>query len=153
MSERNRAGIQHLAFAYDSVDPEDISYANQRGIPLGEGQHNFHMHVYFPTAQWKLRDTGEWLTVAEKGHVTMFDDPEVRALAASYGDPDLLFRYEWNPSIPGVNVGGEYEKDFAQDPWNWIMAEWEQIQAGAYEYFVEDYSLDNPVAALDADRP
>ena len=152
-SERNRAGIQHLAFAYDSVDPEDISYANQRGIPLGEGQHNFHMHVYFPTAQWKLRDTGEWLTVAEKGHVTMFDDPEVRALAASYGDPDLLFRYEWNPSIPGVNVGGEYEKDFAQDPWNWIMAEWEQIQAGAYEYFVEDYSLDNPVAALDADRP
>ena len=83
----------------------------------------------------------------------MFDDPEVRALAASYGDPDLLFRYEWNPSIPGVNVGGEYEKDFAQDPWNWIMAEWEQIQAGAYEYFVEDYSLDNPVAALDADRP
>ena len=153
LSERNRAGIQHLAFSYDSDNPEDLAYAQEQGIPLGRGQHTSHMHNYFPTAQWKLRDTGEWLTVAEKGHVTMFDDPEVRALAASYGDPDLLFRYEWNPSIPGVNVGGEYEKDFAQDPWNWIMAEWEQIQAGAYEYFVEDYSLDNPVAALDADRP
>jgi hypothetical protein len=152
-SERNRAGIQHLAFSYDSDDPEDLAYAEQRGIPLGDGQHNSHMHVYFPTIQWKLRDTGEWLTVGEKGYVTMFDDPEVRALAARYGGPDLLFRYEWNPSIPGVNVGGEYEKDFAQDPWNWIMAEWEQIQAGTYEYFVEDYSLDNPVAALDAGRP
>ena len=153
LSERNRAGIQHLAFSYDSDNPEDLAYAREQDIPLGRGQHTSHMHNYFPTVQWRLRDTGEWIAIAEKGYVTMFDDPEVRALAARYGDPELLFRYEWNPSIPGVNVGGEYEKDFAQDPWNWIMAEWEQIQAGAYEYFVEDYSLDNPVAALDADRP
>ena len=152
-SERNRAGIQHLAFAYDSVDPEDLAYAEQRGIPLGEGQHNSHMHVYFPTIQWKLRDTGEWLTVGEKGYVTMFDDPEVRALAARYGDPDLIFRYEWIPSIPGINTEGNYENDFARDPWGWIMSEWQRIQEGTYEYFVEDYSQEEPVAALHSGRP
>ena len=152
-SERNRAGIQHLAFAYNSTDPEDLAYAEERGIPLGDGQHNFHMHVYFPTVQWKLRDTGEWLTVATKGYVRMFDDPEIRALAASYGDPDLLFRYEWIPSVPGINMPGNYENDFARDPWGWIMSEWQRIQEGTYEYFVEDYSQDEPVAALHSGRP
>ncbi len=141
LSERNRAGVQHLAFSYDSNDPEDLAYAEAKGIPpLGKGIHTSHMHVYFPTVQWKLRDTGEWITVGEKGYVKMFDDPEVRALASRYGDPELIFRYEWNPSIPGINVPGNYEKDFAPDPWGWLMTEWERIQEGTYQYFVEDYT-------------
>ena len=151
-SERNRAGVQHLAFAYSSEDAEDMAYAKQKGVPLGNS-HNFHMHVYFPTVRWKLRDTGEWLTVSEKGYVTMFDDREVRALAARYGDPNLIFRYEWIPSIPGINVEGDYEKDFVPDPWGWMMSEWQRIQEGTYEYFVEDYSQDEPVAALHSGRP
>ncbi|MBI4442084.1 MAG: hypothetical protein HY649_01770 [Acidobacteria bacterium] len=152
-SERNRAGIQHLAFGYNSEDLEDLAYAKQKGVPLGEGQHNFHMHVYFPTVKWKLRDTGEWVTVADKGHVTMYDDPEVRALASRYGDPDLIFRVEWVPSIPGVNVPGDYQKDFAADPWGWLMAEWKRIQEGTYAYFVDDYSLENRQVAQISDRP
>ena len=153
LSERNRAGIQHLAFSYDSDDPEDLTYAREKGIPLGSGEHTSHMHNYFPTARWQLRDTGEWLTVAEKGYVRMFDNPEVRALAARYGDPELIFRYEWIPSVPGINTGGSYENDYAGDPWGWIMAEWTRIQEGTYEYFVDDYALDNQQAALDAGRP
>ena len=153
LSERQRAGVQHLAFSYDSDDPEDLAYAKERGIPLGGGEHTAHMHNYFATVQWKLRDTGEWLTLGEKGYVTMFDDPEVRALASRYGDPEVLFRYEWIPSIPGVNVEGDYTNDFAQDPWGWIMSEWKQIQEGTYQYFVEDYTLGNQQAALTADRP
>ncbi|MBI4442085.1 MAG: hypothetical protein HY649_01775 [Acidobacteria bacterium] len=152
-SERNRAGIQHLAFSYDSTDPEDVAYAKEKGVPLGEGQHNFHMHVYFPTVKWKLRDTGEWITPADKGHVTMYDDPEVRALASRYGDPDLIFRLEWIPSIPGVNVAGDYQKDFAADPWGWLMAEWKQIQGGTYQYFLDDYKLDNQQVANNSDHP
>ena len=143
LSERQRAGVQHLAFSYDSDDPEDLAYAKERGIPLGGGEHTAHMHNYFATVQWKLRDTGEWLTLGEKGYVTMFDDPEVRALASRYGDPEVLFRYEWIPSIPGVNVEGDYTNDFARDPWSWIMSEWQQIQASTYQYFVEDYALGN----------
>ena len=152
-SERNRAGVQHLAFAYSSEDPEDLAYAQEKGIPLGNGEHTSHMHNYFPSVQWRLRDTGEWLMVAEKGYVAMFDDPEVRAMAARYGDPELIFRYEWIPSVPGINMPGNYENDYARDPWGWIMSEWQQIQAGTYDYFVDDYSSGGEVAALDAGRP
>jgi hypothetical protein len=151
-SERNRAGIQHLAFSFDSNDPGDLAYAQQRGVPLGSGQHTAHMHNYFPTAKWKLRDTGEWVTVADKGYVKMFDDPEVRALAARYGDPDLIFRYEWIPSMPGINVQGDYKKDFALDPWQWTINEWKQIQDGTFKYYVDDYSLMKQVAQ-NASRP
>ncbi len=152
-SERNRAGVQHLAFSYDSTDPEDLAYAEQRGIPLGHGEHTAHMHNYFATVKWKLRDTGEWVTVADKGYVKMFDDPEIRALAARYGDPNLVFRYEWIPGIPGINVEGDYKKDFAPDPWGWFMAEWKRIQDGTYRYFVDDYSLPNAQTAQNADHP
>lgn len=155
-SERNRAGVQHLAFSYDTYGgfgadaPEDLAYAKQRGIPLGEGQHTAHMHNYLLTVKWKLRDTGEWVSIAEKGYVKMFDDPEVRALAARYGDPNLIFRYEWIPSIPGINVPGDYKKDFAPDTWAWLMAEWKRIQDGTYQCFVEDYSLDHQQAPQNA---
>ncbi|MBI4456752.1 MAG: hypothetical protein HY644_12750, partial [Acidobacteria bacterium] len=60
------------------------------------------------------------------------------------GDPDLIFRYEWIPSIPGVNVAGDYQQDYASDPWNWMLKEWEKIRAGTYEYYVEGYSLKGP---------
>jgi hypothetical protein len=148
--ERNRAGIQHLAFSYSSNDPADLAYASEKGIPLGIA-HTAHMHAYFPTVRWQLRDTGEWITISEKGHLNAFEDPEVRALAAQYGDPDLIFRYEWIPSLPGINTPGDYEKDYAPDPWSWIMDEWERIQAGTYEYFVEDYSLEANLE-LDVER-
>jgi hypothetical protein len=110
------------------------------------------MHVYFPTVQWKLRDTGEWITIADKGYVKAFDDPEVRALASRYGDPEQVFRYEWIPQIPGINAPGDYEKDFAQDPWAAMMAQWKQIQDGTYAYFIEDYATESKEMAQNADR-
>lgn len=137
--ERDRAGVQHFAFSHParSEDPRDIEYAQKNGIPL---EHTAHIHNYFPTVRWRLRDTGEWITIAEKGYVKAFDNPEVRALAAKYGSLDLIFRYEWVPSIPGINVPGDYERDYGSDPWRWIVQEWEKIRAGTYEHYVQDYS-------------
>ena len=83
----------------------------------------------------------------------MFDDPEIRALASRYGDPDLIFRYEWIPSLPGINVPGDYKKDFAPDPWAWMMAEWKKIQDGTYAHFVDDYTLTKKQVAENAGRP
>ena len=141
--ERERAGVQHLAFGgYPTSDPKDREYAEEHGIPAG---HTAHMHLYFSTVKWKLRDTEEWISIAEKGHVQAFDDPEVRALASKYGDPELIFRYEWIPAIPGLNVAGDYESEYASDPWKWIMEQWQAISAGTYEYYVEDYSLEGPL--------
>jgi hypothetical protein len=140
LSERNRAGVQHFSFSHPAQrdDPRDRAYAEAAGLPL---DHTAHMHVYFPTIRWRLADTGEWITIADKGYVTAFDDPEVRALAARYGDPALLFRYEWIPGIPGINLPGDHDRDYGRDPWTWLMKEWEQIRSGAYAYYVDDYAL------------
>jgi len=152
INERNRAGVQHFAFSYGGTDPEDVAYAKERGIPVG-GSHTAHMHNYFGTVKWKLRDTGEWITIGEKGYVKAYDDPEVRALAARYGDPALVFRYEWIPSLPGINTPGDYQKDFAKDPWAWYMKEWKQIQDGTYAHYVEDYAPTNKQVAENGGQP
>lgn len=141
MAERNRAGVQHFSYSHPAsrrMDPEDVAYANANGLPL---KHTMHMHVYFPTVRYKLADTGEWITMTDKGILSPLSDPEVRALASKYGDPNLLLRYEWIPEIPGINAPGDYEKDYAADPWGHIMKEWAKIQAGTYEYFGSDYTL------------
>ncbi|OFV96187.1 MAG: hypothetical protein A3F68_04995 [Acidobacteria bacterium RIFCSPLOWO2_12_FULL_54_10] len=139
MSERNRAGVQHFSYSHPAKEenPKDEAYANAEGLPL---KHTMHMHTFFSTVRWKLADTGEWITVSDKGWLKAFDDPEVRALAAKYGDPKDLFRYEWIPAIPGVNVAGEHERDYGKDPWGYLMKEWAKIQAGTYEYYVDDYA-------------
>jgi hypothetical protein len=140
--DRNRAGVQHLSFSYGSFDPEDIAYAKKQGIPFnGTDVHTAHMHDYFPTIRWKLRDTGEWITVSDKGFVQIFNDPELRALASQYGDPELIFRYEWIPALPGINVPGDYNKEFAPDPWAYIQKEWAGIKEGKNPYFIENYTL------------
>ena len=35
------------------------------------------------------------------------DDPEVRALASRYGDPDYLLAEDWIPEVPGINAPGD----------------------------------------------
>ncbi len=149
LSERNRAGAQHFSFSYPSStlgtpeDKRDADYAAREGLP---NDHTAHMHVYFTTVKWKMADTGEWITISENGNVKAFEDPEVRALAARYGDPALIFRYEWVPGIPGINAPGDEQKDYGADPWTWIMQEWAEIQKGTYAHFVEDYQM-KPVTA------
>jgi hypothetical protein len=133
--ERNRAGVQHMSFSspggfgYDA-DPQDVAYAAKIGVPL---RHTAHMHIYFPTVKWRLRDTGEVMTVVNKGRMAALDNPEVRALAARYGDPDTLLSHDWVPAIPGVNVKGSYEQDYAKDPWAYLTGLWSRIRGGTYE--------------------
>ncbi|MFT5138947.1 MAG: hypothetical protein ACI9CB_000576 [Rhodothermales bacterium] len=161
--ERERAGVQHLSFTGASgmldfkrsaveqavkdgkdnvgifrTDPALLMYAFENELPTG---HTSHIHNYFATIKWKLRDTGEWITISEKGRPSAFDNPEIRALASKYGDPDTIFSYDWIPAIPGVNVKGNYKQDYADDPWAWVSKEWEQIKDGTYEFFVAGYSM------------
>jgi hypothetical protein len=142
LTERNRAGVQHFSFAHPARTDADRAYARAAGLPL---DHTAHMHVYFPTVRWRLADTGEWVTIAEHGYLNAFDDAEVRALAARYGDPALIFRYEWIPGMPGINVPGDYRREYGDNPWRWLMKEWEQIKAGTYAHYVDDYRLQPPL--------
>jgi hypothetical protein len=158
--ERERAGVIHFAFVginhlavkRDVVQkalktggkvgflnsfPDALEYGYQHKLPIG---HTGHIHNYFPTIRWRLRDTGEWITISDKGRPTAFDNPEVRALAAKYGDPDVIFRYDWIPGIPGVNVAGDVQA-FNRDPWAWVAMEWKQMKNGTYKFFVDDYQM------------
>ncbi len=51
-----------------------------------------------------------------KGHLTALDDPQVRQEAAKYGDPDKLLQENRIPAIPGINVPGDYRRDYAGGP-------------------------------------
>jgi hypothetical protein len=53
---------------------------------------NFFYHVNFEVDGEKLVD---------RGRLTVLDDPEVRRVAAKYGDPDELLREDWIPEFDG----------------------------------------------------
>ncbi len=70
-----------------------------------------------------MRDTGEWIKIIDRGRITILDDPEVRKVAAKYGDRDELLKEEWFPAIPGINYPGDYMRDYGQDPASWVKKE------------------------------
>jgi hypothetical protein len=111
--ERRRSGIIHLGFGTLWRAPEE-AWAGERGILYG----HLHVHLLFPTFD-VISPNGEVTRIIDRGRVTALDDPEVRAVAAKYGDPDELLRYEWEAPIPGINVPGSYE-DYARDPAEYI---------------------------------
>lgn len=53
--------------------------------------------------------------IVENGHLMLLDDPEIRRIAAKYGDPDELLREEWvpdyeaDPSIKGYYTKQQFE--------------------------------------------
>jgi hypothetical protein len=113
LPETTRAGIIHFGFGSRRhyVD-EHMQYAEENDLPLG----HIHVHNYFNTMDIKRRSTGDWHRVLERGRLQALDDPEVRAVATKYGNPDELLSYDWVPPLPGINCEGEFEADYAPDP-------------------------------------
>lgn len=118
MPEYNRSGVLHLGFgSVGAVHTEEIvNYADQHDIPLG----HIHVHNYFATFEIQLRGTNKWIKIVDKGRPTALDDPHVRAKAAEHGDPDELLEFDWRPRLPGINSPGDYEKDYAPDPAEYV---------------------------------
>lgn len=111
-SERNRSGIFHQGFGARVHGKEFMEYAKEHNLPLG----HIHVQNYFTNYEIKLRGSGHWLKIVDKGHLTSLDDPKIRALAVKYGDPDQLLKEVWVPPLPGINCEGDYLKDYAPDP-------------------------------------
>ncbi|MBI4445531.1 MAG: hypothetical protein HY645_06425 [Acidobacteria bacterium] len=116
LEERRRSGVIHLGFG--NALWENNVWGDQNKLPSS----HYHLHLYFATVTARLRN-GKEAMIMDKGHLTALDDPEVRQVAAKYGDPDQLLREDWIPAIPGINVPGDYWKDYAQDPWSWVQKE------------------------------
>ena len=125
--ERGRSGIIHLGFG--TILQEDSAFAREKGIPAGHR----HLHLYFSTMTVTTRDDRQ-VKLIDKGRLTVLDDPEVRQLAAKYGDPDELLREDWIPAFPGINVPGDYLKDYAHDPSKWMTKEHREAYSNIIDY-------------------
>jgi len=112
LGERNRAGIFHMGIGSRRGSKDHLAYANKHDAPLG----HIHVHNYFATFEVELEGSGCWHKVVDKGWLTAMSDPEIRAIASHYGDPDELLSYDWVPPLPGINCEGDYMRDYAPNP-------------------------------------
>jgi hypothetical protein len=134
--ERNRSGVFHFGLGFESLDKEARAFCDANDLPC---DHAWHIHNYFITYAAKLRDENQTVNIVDRGRLSTLDNAEVRALASRYGDPDLILREEWIPGMPGINEPGDYQKDYARDPWSWIRKSGEQIEKGTYKYLLDSY--------------
>jgi len=141
LSERNAGGVIHWSFGTEvqngpepgntMMSPISVEFAEANQLPVG---HAMHHHTLLPTYQVRLRDTGNWVSLIEHGTIQTYFDPEVRALASRYGNPDDLLRRDWIPEIPGITVPGDYDKDYAVDPGSYWVNWAHSIQDGTNKY-------------------
>ena len=113
--ERRRSGIVHIGFGTRWRGSEEV-WAGERGLLYG----HLHVHLFFPTMT-VTTTSGKEIPVITHGHLAALDDPEVRDLAATYGDPDLVLAAGWGPGVPGIDAPGSYD-DYARDPARVIYA-------------------------------
>jgi hypothetical protein len=140
ISERNNAGVLHWGFGHNMLHgpegptlPKDwIEFAKKNNLP---DDHGWHIHNLLPTYRVRIRGAKNvWLTLIDKGDLTAYRSPEIRALASRYGKPEEVLNDDWSPHLPGINAPGRYE-DYAKDPWKTISGVIQKIDAGNYEYF------------------
>ncbi|MEV7005115.1 hypothetical protein [Streptosporangium sp. NPDC051022] len=115
--ERTRSGIVHIGFG--SIISSDFErQAAREDLTIG----HWHVHLNYPTYVAEGTPDGDRLVI-ENGRLKALDDPEIRRLAERFGDPDELLREDWIPAVPGLNIPGDYDRDYAGDPMDFTMTE------------------------------
>jgi hypothetical protein len=144
LSERNAGGVIHWSFGSEvkmgpekdkeksARSPESVEFGKKHRLPIGHAMHN---HNLLPTYQIRLRDSGNWETIIEHGQILASNDPEVRALASRYGDPDEILQRDWIPELPGITVPGNYDEDYSSDPGAFWTRWANSILDGTNKYF------------------
>jgi hypothetical protein len=112
LHDRERSGYVHHGFGAPSGTQSSYTKAN---IPWT----HVHIHSMFGTLEGRTKD-GTIIKVIDKGHLTALDDLGVRKVASKFGEPDELLSEAWIPPVPGINVEGDYWKDYASNPAEWI---------------------------------
>ena len=103
--ERVRSGVIHIGFG-TIISSMAERIAARQGLPVG----HWHLHLYFPTVTLEMGGDNE--TIIENGRLCALDDPDIRRMAAKYGDADLWLDESWIPAVPGLNVQGDYWRDY-----------------------------------------
>jgi hypothetical protein len=131
--ERGRSGVIHWGLGVSrnfDYHPELQNWYRQNTGNVARGGGHNHIHTYLTTMD--ITDAnGKTVRVLDKGRLTFFDDPEVRKIAAKYGNPDELLREKWIPPYPGINLPGDYMKDYAADPYSFLHGYQEKLRKEA----------------------
>ncbi|MBA2301863.1 MAG: hypothetical protein H0W08_04450 [Acidobacteria bacterium] len=138
--ERARSGVIHWGLGirlwHDPDAPTEskvwADFSKKNNTPF---DHGWHTHTYFTTYKVRLRNADKWVNLLDKGRMTSLDDPEVRALASRYGDPDAILAEDWIPEVPGINAPGDYLKDYAPNPGKYALEVLRKANAGTYEHY------------------
>ena len=138
--ERLRSGVIHWGLGITLHHDPGVQTQSQKLLDFTAKynlprDHGFHTHTYFSTYEVHLRNADRWVTLLDKGRLTSLDNPEVRALASRYGNPDQLLTEDWRPEIPGINAPGNYATDYAPDPWRTVSRVIAEVLAGRYRFF------------------
>jgi hypothetical protein len=138
--ERIRSGVIHWGLGirlwHDPDAPTESKkwreFSEEHNVPF---DHGWHTHTYFTTYRVRLRNADKWVTLLDKGHMASLDNPEVRALASRYGDPNYLLAEDWIPEIPGINAPGDYMKDYAPNPGKYALDVMDRAIKGGYDHY------------------
>ncbi len=87
---RDRTGVVHAGYGTLAAS----WWAKTMDMPVN----HYHLRLFFLTYTAHTRD-GRTVKLLDRGHLTVLDDPEVRALAAKYGDPDEILSEDWIPVL------------------------------------------------------
>lgn len=87
---RDRAGAVHAGYGARGAS----WWATTVDMPVN----HYHLRLFFVDYTVRSRD-GKTVKLLDKGHLTTLDDPDVRALAAKYGDPDKMLSPDWVPEL------------------------------------------------------
>ena len=115
LHDRMRSGYVHNGIGAPIAPEKIFTKAN---IPWT----HVHIHCMFATIEGRAKD-GSKVKIVDKGHLTALDDQRVREAASKYGNPDDLLKEAWIPAVPGINAEGDYWKDYAGNPEQWIRKE------------------------------
>lgn len=107
------------------------SFTEEQNVPF---YHGLHLHLYFPTYTVDIRNSNRSVDIIRNGRMTSLDDPEVRALASRYGDPDEILAEDWVAEVAGINAPGSFE-EYARDPYPYHKDVNDKILDGTYEHF------------------
>ncbi|HTM24407.1 MAG TPA: hypothetical protein VL225_04385 [Vicinamibacterales bacterium] len=138
--ERVRSGVIHWGLGIRLWHDPDAPTESKKWREFTEAHnfpfdHGWHTQTYFTTYKVRLRNANKWVNILDKGHMTSLDNPEVRALASRYGDPNYLLTEDWVPEVPGINAPGDYMKDYAPNPGDYAFKVMEKANAGTYDHY------------------
>ncbi len=87
---RARSGALHLAIGTSlGGGQRTLDFIKEKGLPLNHRDTELYHATYIADGKVIVKD----------GHLTLLDNPEIRQIAAKYGNPDELLREDWIPEI------------------------------------------------------